>query len=586
MAQEKMYKAALEAIDLGQTTRARDLFTRLLRSDSSKAEYWLWMSTLVDTSQERIYCLESALRVDPNNEAAKRGLIILGVTQADKDVSPVPTVRRHWEKDAEKVVDPPKFLIRRLWENRFSRFASLAFIGIIIIGVIIGVVYNLPHPEEPVVVIKVSPFPTRTPEPTLSPTPTRTLVVRSPTPTFLGPTPLWIFLPVTYTPIPLYVNTPHPMTEAYRSAIHALERSDWTSMLGLMKQAVLVNPDSPDLYYYTAEAYRMLGEYEDAVLAYGTALETVAGSAAYAGQRISTLLTQALFSTQGELLRGIASPGTPSLALSTLNINQAMLRWAPDVRQRLYQFQLASTLYMPYSKKREHKVTLWRRTTIAGPVAGPLTAKYMPLVSLRRPRYDYKPPGTPPPAGAPGNSLLVELKDVLDMAPLRPERTAEILAQVSPPFTFFAAVLNLQAGRRRRTFELMATANTFASVAVQQFKHAFRIIRPADRSSLIQPMVATPGHGSYPAGHSTQGEILRQVLASLLSLAPGSERYGQLLRLADRIGENRIVAGLHYPVDISQGRVLGTALAAYFISQAAVANTPLQWLWKQAKAEQ
>ena len=72
MAQDKMYKAALEAIDQGQTARARDLFTRLLRSDSSKAEYWLWMSTLVELTQERVYCLELALRTDPNNEAAKR----------------------------------------------------------------------------------------------------------------------------------------------------------------------------------------------------------------------------------------------------------------------------------------------------------------------------------------------------------------------------------------------------------------------------------------------------------------------------------------------------------------------------------
>jgi hypothetical protein len=64
MAQEKMYKAALEAIELGQKARARDLFTRLLRADSSKADYWLWMSTLVDSSKEQIYCLESALRAD------------------------------------------------------------------------------------------------------------------------------------------------------------------------------------------------------------------------------------------------------------------------------------------------------------------------------------------------------------------------------------------------------------------------------------------------------------------------------------------------------------------------------------------
>src|SRR4030043_2400628 len=99
MAQEKMYEAALEAIDQGQTTRARDLFTRLLRSDSSKAEYWLWMSTLVDTEKERIYCLESALRADPDNEAARRGLVILGARQAGDDVTPIPPIHRNWEKD-------------------------------------------------------------------------------------------------------------------------------------------------------------------------------------------------------------------------------------------------------------------------------------------------------------------------------------------------------------------------------------------------------------------------------------------------------------------------------------------------------
>src|SRR4030067_1767071 len=104
MAQEKMYKAALEAIDQGQTARARDLFTRLLRADSSKAEYWLWMSTLVDTNTERIYCLEAALRADPDNEDAKRGLIILGARQAGDDVVPGPIIKRNWEKDVQDVV--------------------------------------------------------------------------------------------------------------------------------------------------------------------------------------------------------------------------------------------------------------------------------------------------------------------------------------------------------------------------------------------------------------------------------------------------------------------------------------------------
>jgi tetratricopeptide (TPR) repeat protein len=273
MAQEKMYKAALEAVEQGQTARARDLFTRLLRSDSSKAEYWLWMSTLVETTQERIYCLESALRADPDNNAAKHGLVILGGRQADKDIKPVLPVRRNWEKVTETVVKPPDSLFHRIWDNRTLRIASVLIAAFIFIGVVLGIVYSLPHQAEPVVVIKVSPFPTRTPEPTLSPTATRTLVVRSPTPTFSGPTPLWLFLPETYTPVPLYVNTPHPLAEAYRSGIRALEHSDWTSALGYMQQAATVEPDSPDLFYYMAEAYRILGKYEEAVLAYGQAIK-------------------------------------------------------------------------------------------------------------------------------------------------------------------------------------------------------------------------------------------------------------------------------------------------------------------------
>ena len=273
MAQEKMYKAALEAIDQGQTVRARDLFTRLLRSDSSKAEYWLWMSTLVDTNQERIYCLESALRADPDNEAAKRGLIILGARQAGKDVTPAPLIRRHWEKEMENVVEPSQSLFRRIWGNPILRLVSILVASVVVIGLIFGSIYGLRNQPEQVVIYQVSPFPTRTPEPTLSPTATRTLVVRSPTPTFLGPTPLWMFLTETYTPVPLYVNTPHPVIEAYRAGIRAYEHSDWISLLGFMEQAVTAEPDSSDLFYYTGEAYRLMGNYQDAVIAYGQALK-------------------------------------------------------------------------------------------------------------------------------------------------------------------------------------------------------------------------------------------------------------------------------------------------------------------------
>jgi tetratricopeptide (TPR) repeat protein len=274
MAQEKMYKAALEAIDQGQNARARDLFTRLLRTDSSKAEYWLWMSTLVDSNQERIYCLESALRADPDSEAAKRGLIILGAREPGKDVTPVPPIRRNWEKELVNVTEPPKSLLHRIWNNRILRFGSVIVAGLIVVGLILTTVNGVrQRPEEPVVVYKVSPFPTRTTEPSLTPAPTRTFAVRSPTPTYIGATPLSIFLPETYTPAPIYVDTPHPVTEAYRAGLTAYGNSDWSALLGFMQQAATAEPESPDIYYYMAEAYRKMGRYQDAVVAYEQALE-------------------------------------------------------------------------------------------------------------------------------------------------------------------------------------------------------------------------------------------------------------------------------------------------------------------------
>ena len=302
MAQDKMYKAALEAIDQGQTTRARDLFTRLLRSDSSKAEYWLWMSTLVDTNAERIYCLESALRADPDNEAAKRGLIILGARQAGDNVVPVPPIRRHWEKEVEKVVEPPKSLPRRIWDNRQLRLASGLVAALVVVIIILGTINGIRNKPEEVVVYKVSPFPTRTAAPTLSPTATRTLVVRSPTPTFIGPTPLWMFLSETYTPVPLYVNTPHPIIEAYHAGIHAYEIFDWKSMLGYMEQANVGQPGSPDILYYSGEAYRLMGDYQNAVIAYGKALEiNPKFSPAYLGRALAYEAIDPSADIEGEL---------------------------------------------------------------------------------------------------------------------------------------------------------------------------------------------------------------------------------------------------------------------------------------------
>ena len=83
MAEEEIYNEALGAIQQGDNRRARDLLARLLKVNPEKVDYWVWMSSVVETKRERIYCLNEALKRDPDNATARRGLVILGAMAPD-----------------------------------------------------------------------------------------------------------------------------------------------------------------------------------------------------------------------------------------------------------------------------------------------------------------------------------------------------------------------------------------------------------------------------------------------------------------------------------------------------------------------
>ena len=183
-----------------------------------------------------------------------------------------------------------------------------------------------------------------------------------------------------------------------------------------------------------------------------------------------------------------------------------------------------------------------------------------------------------------GLNLTDEVKKIHAWANYREERLSEINSQIVIPWSYFAMILGLQAGRHRHTLELMQVLFSCGKSVVLRAKNHFNCIRPVDLDPSIMPIIATPAHSSYPAGHATEGTLVATVLKKVAG-AKGHAASSKLDLLAKRIADNRIVAGLHYPVDNEAGAALGDWLARYADDLALEGTNVWSWLVKQAKEE-
>jgi hypothetical protein len=221
-----------------------------------------------------------------------------------------------------------------------------------------------------------------------------------------------------------------------------------------------------------------------------------------------------------------------------------MSQWEPWVRRQVIGFDLLTSLKFCSKGKKSD-------------ACGTLSADAGEIVTIFRP--------------TPEDVRQHQLPQVFGYADLRRDRASEIQSQITEFFPFFTSVyLNYE--RSQFTLELL-DALRFVVVSTQmRVKHALAMPRPVDFSAQIMPMIQTPGHSSFPAGHAVESFMFATVLAELAAERE-KQLYGsigplrdQLMRVAARISVNRVVAGVHFPVDLAAGMVLGSQLGRYFVA--------------------
>ena len=278
---KSMLTEAIAAARAGDRIRARELLSRLLHADSSNAEYWIWMSAVVDSRRERIYCLESAIKLDPTNRAAMRGLIILGVrTPEEAELASAVRIPR---RQVAAITTGPA-VGREV--NIPWKVIGVGAVGLVTLAFIYGLSSRVIAPwvrslmgRQPYRPASTLPPPSPTPSATSKPgTPTITLlpaatrVMRTPIPTELAGTPLELLIENSVTPTPLLGVTPNAYG-AYELGINALIRGDYQTAWDFMDQVTDADPSLPDAHYFKAEALRLMDEIGGSIMAYDRAVQ-------------------------------------------------------------------------------------------------------------------------------------------------------------------------------------------------------------------------------------------------------------------------------------------------------------------------
>ncbi|HEU0303969.1 MAG TPA: phosphatase PAP2 family protein [Gaiellaceae bacterium] len=103
---------------------------------------------------------------------------------------------------------------------------------------------------------------------------------------------------------------------------------------------------------------------------------------------------------------------------------------------------------------------------------------------------------------------------------------------------------------------LVPSAVVVADLASSGLKHAVGRARPEHALEGLDPLVTTPSSPAFPSGHAATSFAAAVVLSvALPRLAPA------FLALAALVAYSRLYVGVHFPLDVLAGALVGAAVA-------------------------
>jgi membrane-associated phospholipid phosphatase len=194
-----------------------------------------------------------------------------------------------------------------------------------------------------------------------------------------------------------------------------------------------------------------------------------------------------------------------------------------------------------------------------------------PLFAEAPASFHYLPPdsvdvvallGNPPTPGTRANK--VDVQAVLDRQHDRtPFQVARARSEATLTPAAFSDVMGpwFTAENLPITFQLLNDAGSDAETISHAAKSAWARPRPPLQDSAIHPVIDLPASPAYPSGHATRGALWAAILSQL---APDLK--AAILFRGVQIGEDRVIAGVHFPTDVSAGRKLGRYIAGFMLA--------------------